>query len=101
MALSLSCPCGARFEVEDAFAGQNVACPECQQAVAAPALNRQPLLTSGYAVASVVIALVLAFTGIGPLVAVLLGIIGLVHIRKHRDQVAGTGYAILGIGLGV
>ena len=31
MPLSLICRCGARIELEDALAGQEVACPECQQ----------------------------------------------------------------------
>jgi hypothetical protein len=101
MALSLACSCGARFEVEDTFAGQSVSCPECQQSVQAPGLQRPPLRTSGYAVASAVLALVLAFTGIGTIVAVILGAIGLVHIKRHRDQVTGAGFAIFGIASGL
>jgi len=100
MALSLVCVCGARFEVEDTYAGQAVACPECQQPVAAAAPPARPVRTSGFALASVVLALVLAFTGVGTVLAVLLGVIGLVHIRRCREQVTGTGYALLGIGLG-
>jgi hypothetical protein len=100
MALSLSCPCGARFEVEDLLAGQTVRCPECQQSVQAPALGEKRLRTSGFAVASVVVALVLAFTGVGPVLAVVLGLIGLIHIRKSPGALAGTGYALLGISLG-
>lgn len=101
MALALVCACGARFDVEDRFAGQSVACPECQRAVTAVAQLRQPLRTSGFAIASVVLSLVLAFTLVGTILAVFLGAIGLVHIRRHRDRVAGTGYAVLGMSLGV
>jgi hypothetical protein len=101
MALSLSCSCGARFEVEETFAGQTVSCPECQQPVQAPAILRRALRTSGFAVASVVLALVLAFTGIGTVAAVVLGMIALVHISRHRDQVTGMGYALFGIVFGV
>ncbi len=97
MALSLSCTCGARFEVEETLAGQTVGCPECQASVAAPAITRQRPRTSGYALASSVLALVLAFTLVGTVVAVVLGFIGLVSIQRHRGQLAGTGYAVFGI----
>lgn len=100
MALSLSCPCGARFEVEETLAGSTVSCPDCNQSVQAPSLNRKPLRTSGFAVASVVLALVLAFTGVGTVLAVVLGIVGLFHIARHRDLVTGNGYAIFGIASG-
>src|SRR4051812_13283476 len=56
MALSLTCACGARFEVEDTLAGQEVSCPECQQPLKAPALQRVPLRTSGFALASAQLA---------------------------------------------
>ncbi len=101
MSLALSCSCGARFEVEETFAGQTVSCPDCQSAVQAPILTRSPLRTSGYAIASVVAALVLACTGVGTLLAVVLGIVALVSIHRHRDQIAGTGYAIFGVTAGV
>lgn len=101
MSLSLSCPCGARFEVEETFAGQAVSCPECQASVQAPALTRGPVRTSGYAVASVVLALVLACTGVGTLLAALLGGIALVQIKHHRGQLAGTGFAVFGIVAGL
>ena len=100
MALSVSCSCGARFEVDETFAGYTVSCPECNQPVQAPSLVRKPLRTSGFAVASVVLALVLAFTGVGTLLAVILGIIALFHIARHRDEVTGNGYAIFGIASG-
>lgn len=101
MSLSLSCACGARFEVEETFAGQTVSCPECQRGVPAPAASLHQPRTSGYALASTVLALVLAFTFVGTILAVLLGIIGLVSISRHRGQIAGTGYAIFGIVWGV
>jgi len=97
MALSLACSCGARFEVEETFAGQSVSCPDCYQSIQAPKLQRKQLRTSGFAVASVVMALVLAFTLFGTLLAVLLGVIALAHIKRHRDEVTGSGYAIFGI----
>src|SRR5260370_353488 len=87
MSLSLSCPCGARFEVEESLARQTVSCPECQQPVQAPAVTRRPLRTSGWAVTGVVTGLVLAFTGIGTILAILFGILALVSISRNPGQV--------------
>lgn len=101
MALSVVCSCAAQFEVEETFAGQQVSCPECQQPVQVPAAGQVPLRTSGFAVASVVVGLVLALTFVGPLLAILLGVVALVHIHRQRRRVAGVGYAIFGIALGV
>jgi hypothetical protein len=101
MPLALSCACGARFEVDDTYAGQAVGCPDCQRPVKAPPLVRAPLRTSGYALASVVLAWVLMLTFIGPLVAVALGLAALVSIGRHPDRVTGRGYAWFGIASGV
>jgi hypothetical protein len=100
MALAVSCACGARFDVADTFASQNVSCPECQRSVKVPAADRGPLRTSGYALASLVLALIGMFTVIFTIAAVVLGIVGLVSIGRHRQQVTGGGYALCGIILG-
>lgn len=97
MALALTCVCGARFELDDTLAGQNVTCPECQQALKAPTLRHLPRRTSGLALASVVLALVGAFTGIGSAVAVILGGMALAGIARQREQLAGVGLALFGI----
>ncbi len=97
MALSLTCDCGARFEVEDTLAGQEVSCPECQQPLKAPALQALPVRTSALAIASAVLALAGAFTVVGTLAAVGLGVAALVSIARHRDRLAGAGLAIFGI----
>jgi hypothetical protein len=101
MALSLSCPCGAAFEVEDTFAGQTVSCPECQASVKVPALHRGPPRTSGLAVASLVLALVGAFTVVGTVAAVLCGLAALVSIGRSGGRRAGAGFAVFGLILGV
>src|SRR5262245_22832716 len=101
MALSLSCPCGARFEVEETFAGQAVTCPDCQRSLKAPAAGRRVLQTSGLAIASLVLALVGAFTVVGTVAAVVCGVLALVGIARHRDRLAGVGLATLGIVLGL
>ncbi len=97
MSLLQSCPCGARFEVEDTFAGQTVSCPECQNPVRVPARANRPLRTSGYALASVMLGVMLTFTIVGTVLAVILGVVGLVAIARHRDRVTGAGYAVFGI----
>lgn len=97
----LTCACGARFEVEESLAGQEVLCPECQQPLQAPAAARLPRVTSAWALASLLLALIGAFTVLGTVVAVLLGIIALVSIARHRDRVTGAAFAIFGICLGV
>jgi hypothetical protein len=97
----LTCACGARFEVDDTLAGREVLCPECQQPLKAPALERPPQVTSGWALASVVLALVGAFTVIGTIAAALLGAIALVSIARNRQHVTGAGFAVFGICLGV
>jgi hypothetical protein len=101
MALSLACSCGARFEVEDTLAGQLVSCPECPKSVRAPWPDQTKLRTSGYALGSVILALVGAFTVVGTLAAVVLGATGLVSIARNRDRLTGVGYAVFGIVAGV
>ncbi|HEV3116803.1 MAG TPA: DUF4190 domain-containing protein [Gemmataceae bacterium] len=101
MSLSLTCSCGAHFEVADAFAGQSVACPECQQSLRVPMAARTRLRTSGYALSSVVLTLVGMFTVILTALAVVLGFMALVSISRHRNQVTGAGYAVFGIVLGL
>jgi hypothetical protein len=101
MAIGLTCACGARFELEDTLAGQAVTCPECQQPLQAPTLQRPPLRTSLYALASAILALMGAFTILGTLAAILLGVLALLDIARHRDRVAGAGLAVFGIGAGV
>jgi hypothetical protein len=101
MPLSLRCSCGAGFEVEETLAGQEVACPECQRPLRAPAAARGPRRTSGLAIASVVCAVAGSFTILGTLLAVLLGLLALVSVARHRERLAGAGFAVFGIVWGV
>lgn len=101
MALTLTCTCGAHFEVEDTYAGQSVSCPECHTSLKAVAPVRSPMRTSGFALASVILALVTACTGVGTVLAVVLGLIALAQIAWNRDRIAGTGYALFGITTGL
>src|SRR5262245_8798641 len=100
MALSLTCDCGARFEVEDTLAGQEVSCPECQHPLKVPAQGAAPPRTSLYALASAVLALIGAFTVVGTAAAVVLGVAALVSIARHRPRLTGVGFAAFGIGAG-
>lgn len=97
MSLSLTCTCGTRFEVEDTLAGQEVGCPECQQPLRVPSPSRVRVRTCDGAIVSAVLALVGSFTIIGTVLAVLIGLVAVVRIGKHRDRLAGTGYAVFGI----
>jgi hypothetical protein len=97
----LTCACGTRFEVDDSLAGQEILCPECQQPLKAPAAERPTQVTSGWALASVLLALMGAFTVVGTIVAVVFGVVALVSISRHRDRLTGAGFAVFGICLGV
>jgi hypothetical protein len=97
MSLLLSCSCGARFEVEEAFAGQEVACPECRRPLRAPSPQCAPRRTSGLALASVILAVAGTFTILGTLLAVVLGLLALVSIARRHERLAGIGYAVFGI----
>jgi hypothetical protein len=101
MSLTLDCSCGARFEVQETFAGQVVSCPECQADVQAPGVDHTPRRTSGLALASVILALVGAFTVIFTLLAVFFGACALVGIRRQPERLAGAGYAMFGIVAGL
>jgi hypothetical protein len=45
--------------------------------------------------------LVLAFTGVGTVLAIVFGLIALASIARNRDRVTGTGYAVFSIAWGV
>ena len=97
----LTCACGTRFEVDDSLAGQEVLCPECQQPLRAPLGERPPQVTSAWALASILLALIGAFTLVGPLAAIVTGIVALIGISRNRQTLAGSGFAVVGICLGL
>src|SRR5262249_42578922 len=103
MTLSLTCACGARLEIDDKFAGQPINCPDCQRALQVPAAPTAGggRRTSGLALASILLAPTGAFTIVGTLAAVVLGVVALVQIAGKPDRLAGRGYAFAGILLGV
>jgi hypothetical protein len=101
MPVPLTCACGAHFEVADSLASLTVRCPECQRELRVPSGKRLVRKTSGYALASAILSLVGLFTVVLTAAGVLCGIAGLVSIRRHRDRVTGTGYAVFGIVAGL
>jgi len=103
MALSLTCVCDARFELEDTLAGQTITCPECQQPLKAPSVQTtgSARRTNLLALLSAVLAVVGAFTLIGSAAAVVLGSMALVRIGRNPEREAGSGLALFGILSGV
>jgi hypothetical protein len=101
MAIRFNCTCGVLLEVDDGRSGQSLECPDCKRCVRVPSVERTPQRTSGLAIASLTLALVGAFTIVGTLLAVVLGVLALVSIARQRDRLAGESFAISGILLGV
>jgi hypothetical protein len=101
MPLALTCDCGARFDADDLLAGKAVPCPECRQPVQAPARAKTRPQTTMWALASVVLALVGAFTLLGTALAILTGLLALLVIRRQPERFTGSALALCGIGGGV
>jgi Domain of unknown function (DUF4190) len=101
MPLSLTCSCGALLEIDDKFAGQVVRCPDCNLPLDTAPSVRQPSQTSGFALASLLLALVGVFTLIGTIAAIVCGMVGLKQIRRAPEQLGGKRFAQAGIALGV
>jgi hypothetical protein len=101
MSTVLTCDCGARFEVDALVLGNSVNCPECHQTLQANPREKPPPRLSWLALLSVALALAGAFTIIGSLAAVLLGVVALKHLRASPERIQGRGFALLGIGLGL
>jgi hypothetical protein len=104
MSLPITCACGARLEIDEKFAGQTVPCPDCNKPLqiptAATAVQEAARQTSGWAITSLVLALIGAFTVIGTLLAIGCGIIAQRQIDRQPDKIAGRAYARCGIILG-
>jgi hypothetical protein len=101
MAISLTCSCSAVLEVDERFAGQTVICPDCRKPLTVPVpAVAAPGRTSGFAIASLVLALVGAFTVVGTILAIVCGAVALWTIRQHPKQLAGQRIAWAGMILG-
>jgi hypothetical protein len=100
MPVSLTCSCGALLEIDDKFAGQIIHCPDCNRPLNTAPPAPEPPLTSGFALASLLLALVGAFTVVGTILAVVCGVTALKQIRRAPEQIGGTRFARAGIVLG-
>jgi hypothetical protein len=101
--LALTCACGARFEVEEVWAGKTIPCPDCNVRITVPAAARssqeqRPI--SSLALLSAVLALVGAFTVVGSLAALGVGVAALVRLSRRRE-LGGVGFAVFGVSAGV
>jgi hypothetical protein len=94
MSFSVTCRCGARLEIDERFAGQAIACPDCQTALSCPAPEPTPHpRLSGLAVASLIVALVGAFTLVGGVAALVLGFVARRRIERQPHRFTGVRYA--------
>ena len=82
MPLSLTCSCGAKLEIDDKFAGKVIPCPDCHRELSTAPKVVQANLTSSFALAGLPLALIGAFTVVGPVLAIICGLIGLRHISR-------------------
>jgi len=100
MTLSLTCSCGARLDIDDKFARQVIHCPDCNRSLNTSPPVPEPPHTSGYALASFLLATTGAFTLLGTAAAIACGVLGLHHIRRAPVRVGGKRFAQAGIILG-
>jgi hypothetical protein len=100
MTIAITCSCSARLEVDERFSGQSITCPDCQKSLEVPTSSAPAERTSGLAIASLILALVGAFTILGTLAAILLGGLALVKIRQNPARLAGKRIAVGGMIVG-
>lgn len=101
MHLSLTCACGARLEIDEKFRGQTITCPDCHKPLPTVQPPRAPKKTSAFALASPLLALIGAFTLVGPVLAVACGAWGLRSISRSGERLEGRRLAKVGIALGL
>lgn len=107
MPISVTCQCGARLEIDEKFLGKDIPCPDCQRPLPTKAPVTPPPLdlpdnrrVSGLAVLSLTLALVGAFTLVGTLAAIAVGVYSLRQIARQPNKLEGVFYARLGVILG-
>lgn len=100
MPIALKCICSAKLEVDEAFAGKTIVCPDCNQPLQVPA-GTDHLPAAGWAVASLTLGLVGLLTIVGSVLAIVGGVLGLRQMRQQREQVGGRNLAWAGIGVGI
>jgi hypothetical protein len=104
MSISVTCSCGARLEIDEKFLGKDIPCPDCARLLPTKTAAAPPPLdlpdhrrVSGLAVLSLTLAIVGAFTIVGTLAAIAVGMIALRRIARQPDKLDGAEYARAGI----
>src|SRR5262245_38061771 len=110
MPISVTCQCGAKLEIDEKFLGKEIPCPDCNRplptkppvaAVAPPPLDLPDYRrTSGLAVLSLTLALVGAFTIVGTIAAIVVGVLALKEIAGKSGKLDGVNFARAGIVVG-
>jgi hypothetical protein len=107
MPIAVTCQCGSKLEIDEKFLGKQILCPDCQRPLPTQAPATPPPLelpdhrrVSGLALLSLNLALVGAFTIVGTVAAIVVGVFALKHIADKPTKMEGVNYARAGIGLG-
>src|SRR5439155_924587 len=100
MPFPIVCECGARLEIDEKFAGQTIACPDCSRPLLTPVPPKPPAKTSGLALASFLCALIGAFTIVGTVAAMVCGVLALRGIKRAAEPLGGRNLARAGLILG-
>jgi hypothetical protein len=101
MAISLTCACGARLEIDDKFAGKLIPCPDCSRSLQVAARPPAHQRTSALALASLAVALAGAFTFVGSIAGIALGYVARKEILREPERVTGLRFAEAGMAAGV
>ncbi len=105
--ISVSCPCGAKLEIDAKFLGKEIQCPDCQRPLQTKPPTTPPPLdlpeyrrTSGLAVLSLTLSLVFGFV-FGGIAGIVVGIVALKEIAAHPSRLSGANLARAGITTGI
>lgn len=102
MPIPVHCPsCAAYLEIDEAFAGKEIACPDCDAVLRVPSQDLLPARTSPWAVAGLTLSIVGFLTLIGGVVGALLGLIAYRQVKKSGRRVRGRRLAQAAVVLGV
>lgn len=101
MPIALTCTCGAKLEIDDAFAGKVIPCPDCERPLMTVPVAVPEQRTSMAAILSLLVSLVGGLTLIGGLIGAGLGIWAVGEIDRSRGKLGGLGLAKAGVLLGV
>ena len=112
VSIFIQCECGEHFETPQENAGRRVRCPDCGREVVVhkPAPDPEvlfisdeprPTVTSGKAIASLILGILLVFACLTGVPAILFGRSALREIRLSEGRLRGRQMAVAGIVLGL